>query len=490
MFSSILKMKIIKVSRDHNHHLQGGLMFKMLRWNHKKAQTRAQANIKAKIAESEGRLLCGNCQTSMFPNAQGVYEFEGFFPGTRNSNQNLPTAAAKKDKNVIAADDDGIVDLLDMEIPEEEEIQIKKSLEEKTKYKEVAPTWELNIETYGYGKKRKAYDPDYEHVESAKFREFERLEGEGYDEDKLDPDRDKLRNLKAPGLTAKGEEPVESDPKEKYTTSDYIVPPKVPQLEMGPGIGPVRPSNDSSGSGTGHDSTVVTDVFELPPEIANPHKSPCVNVPEWFVKDGGELCLSDTANGMSVIRYWPKFLSSKGNGLMFSRLRKYCKWHQKQVKIGGDWKYETRLVAWYGPCDYNYSGLQLDKNLNWAPELLDLLHRLIAMTRHEFNSCFCNLYRHGHDMCGWHADVHPQLGRNPPVASVSLGAVRVFEFRKKNGPPNFIRFPLFPGSLLVMEGATQEDWLHCLPRDTNCKEERVNLTFRTMYSLNNRSNRF
>jgi hypothetical protein len=82
-----------------------------------------------------------------------------------------------------------------------------------------------------------------------------------------------------------------------------------------------------------------------------------------------------------------------------------------------------------------------------------------------------------------------QLGRNPPVASVSLGAVRVFEFRKKNGPPNFIRFPLFPGSLLVMEGATQEDWLHCLPRDTNCKEERINLTFRTMYSINKRSNR-
>ena len=62
-------------------------------------------------------------------------------------------------------------------------------------------------------------------------------------------------------------------------------------------------------------------------------------------------------------------------------------------------------------------GLQLQKNLNWAPELLDLLHRLIAMTRHEFNSCFANLYRHGHDMCGWHSDVHPQLGRNPSVAS-------------------------------------------------------------------------
>ena len=46
----------------------------------------------------------------------------------------------------------------------------RRSLQEKTKYKEVAPTWELNIEKYGYGAKRKAYDPDYEHVESSKYR--------------------------------------------------------------------------------------------------------------------------------------------------------------------------------------------------------------------------------------------------------------------------------------------------------------------------------
>jgi hypothetical protein len=43
------------------------------------------------------------------------------------------------------------------------------------------------------------------------------------------------------------------------------------------------------------------------------------------------------------------------------RLRKYCKWHQKQVQIGNDWRYETRLVAWYGPCDYHHSGLSLEK---------------------------------------------------------------------------------------------------------------------------------
>ena len=46
-----------------------------------------------------------------------------------------------------------------MEIGDDDEENIKKTLEEKTKYKEVAPTWELNIETYGYGKRRKVYDP-------------------------------------------------------------------------------------------------------------------------------------------------------------------------------------------------------------------------------------------------------------------------------------------------------------------------------------------
>ena len=286
----------------------------------------------------------------------------------------------------------------------------------------------LSFSVCRYGKtNKKAYDPDYEHVESAKFKEYERLEAEGYDEELKDPDRDKLRNINAPGLGSEPASKGKKRPREaeevKFSTSDYVVPPKVPQIQMGPGIGPVRPRGRGA-PGEQDEEGLQRDTFELPPEIANPQKAPCVNVPEWFVKEGGELCLSDTANGVSIIRYWPKFLSAKGNHMMFNRLRKYCKWHQKQVQIGGDWKHETRLVAWYGPCDYKYSGLQLQKNLNWAPELLDLLHRLIAMTRHEFNSCFCNLYRHGHDMCGWHSDVHPQLGRNPSVASVSLGAVR------------------------------------------------------------------
>jgi len=436
-----------------------------------KSVAKAEANMKAKLAEAEGRLLCSACQSDMLPNAEGVYEFENFRPGQKSQG----TYQANPAEQEVNMAEDGVIDLMDFNMDPAEEEKIMNSLQEKTKYKEVAPTWELNIEKYGYGAKRAAYDPDYEHVESSKYREYERLEAQGYDESIKDPEDQRIRNLKAPGLKAKEGEFRDDD--KKYTTSDYIIPPKVPQMSNTR----VRPTKQSITDLSEHEQHA----FEIPPELADPQKTPCVNVPEWFIREGGELCLSDTANGTSIIRYWPKFLSEKGNDLMLTRLRKYCRWHQKQVKVGGEWKYQPRLVSWYGPCDYAYSGLVMQKNLNWAPELLDLLHRLIGMTRHEFNSCFLNLYRHGYDMCGWHSDSHPQLGRNPPVASISLGAVRVFELRKKKGAPNFIRFPLFPGSMLLMEGAVQEDWLHCIPKDPAIKEERVNLTFRIMYSDGN-----
>ena len=92
--------------------------------------------------------------------------------------------------------DEGVIDLMDFNMDPDEEDRIRHSLQEKTKYKEVAPTWELNIEKYGYGAKRAAYDPDYEHVESSKYREYERLEAGGYDESLKDPEDQRIRNIK------------------------------------------------------------------------------------------------------------------------------------------------------------------------------------------------------------------------------------------------------------------------------------------------------
>ena len=81
------------------------------------------------------------------------------FLGFRPTQATEPVPKPSKKRDATEEEDDGIVDLLDMEIGDDDEENIKKTLEEKTKYKEVAPTWELNIETYGYGKRRKVYDP-------------------------------------------------------------------------------------------------------------------------------------------------------------------------------------------------------------------------------------------------------------------------------------------------------------------------------------------
>ena len=108
------------------------------------------------------------------------------------------------------------------------------------------------------------------------------------------------RNLPAPGLGAKPGASKDAD-KKKFRPDDYITPPKVPQMSMAKLKAPAKKVESAAESAT--DTTVV----ELPPEIADPHKSPCVNVPEWFVKEGGELLLSETPNGKStMVARWLK----------------------------------------------------------------------------------------------------------------------------------------------------------------------------------------
>ena len=62
-------------------------------------------------------------------------------------------------------------------------------------------------------------------MESSKYREYERLKGEGNDEAMKDPDDNIQKNIKAPGL---GYMPGKFTPGDyKYRTIDYIIPPKV-----------------------------------------------------------------------------------------------------------------------------------------------------------------------------------------------------------------------------------------------------------------------
>jgi alkylated DNA repair dioxygenase AlkB len=89
-------------------------------------------------------------------------------------------------------------------------------------------------------------------------------------------------------------------------------------------------------------------------------------------------------------------------------------------------------------------------------------------------------YRTGQDSVSWHADDEPEFGKNPVIASVSLGGTREFQLRHKRRKDLKASIDLTHGSLLIMRGGTQENWLHQIPKRKKPVWERVNLTFRVV----------
>ena len=139
-----------------------------------------------------------------------------------------------------------------------------------------------------------------------------------------------------------------------------------------------------------------------------------------------------------------------------------------------------RKVAWYASQAFDYTYSRITRSaLPWTPELLDLKHRVEAISGETFNSCLLNLYHSGDEGMAWHSDSERQLLQNGAIASVSLGAERQFMFKHKNTKATHASV-LQHGSLLVMKGVTQTHWLHSLPPTKKINLPRINLTFRTV----------
>ena len=89
------------------------------------------------------------------------------------------------------------------------------------------------------------------------------------------------------------------------------------------------------------------------------------------------------------------------------------------------------------------------------------------------------MYHDGDVGMGLHSDDEKSIEGNSAIASVSFGAERRFSFKHKQTKET-ISVLLENGSLLLMEDATQKNWLHGLPKSTKISLPRINLTFRTM----------
>jgi alkylated DNA repair dioxygenase AlkB len=95
-----------------------------------------------------------------------------------------------------------------------------------------------------------------------------------------------------------------------------------------------------------------------------------------------------------------------------------------------------------------------------------------------FHAVLINRYRDGSDSVDWHADDEPELGPRPLIVSVSLGASRRFQFRRRDDPTTRVDTWLHHGDVVVMSGDTQHRWLHRVPKERGVVAERLCLTFR------------
>jgi alkylated DNA repair dioxygenase AlkB len=178
---------------------------------------------------------------------------------------------------------------------------------------------------------------------------------------------------------------------------------------------------------------------------------------------------------------WPSFLAAPDD--VFEQLLRDTPWEDHHIMMFGREVREPRQSAWFHTegLAYRYSQ-SLRAAHAFTPLLLEIMDRCEEVASASFNSVLANLYRNGDDAMGWHADDEPELGREPVIASVSLGAPRRFDFRHRE-TKEVVSTVLPHGSLLVMAGQSQHKWMHRIARTKKVSTPRVNLTFRLMISL-------
>jgi alkylated DNA repair dioxygenase AlkB len=164
---------------------------------------------------------------------------------------------------------------------------------------------------------------------------------------------------------------------------------------------------------------------------------------------------------------------------LFNSLQKEIPWRQNKITVYGKTYDEPRLTQLYGDnqMEYSYSGITF-KALDWSPLMKSIKEDVERATGCEFNICLANFYRDGSDSNGWHADNEKELGKNPVIASISLGQERFFHLRHNENKEWRFKFPLENGSLLFMAGETQHTYKHQIAKTKRLIQPRINLTFR------------
>jgi alkylated DNA repair dioxygenase AlkB len=181
-----------------------------------------------------------------------------------------------------------------------------------------------------------------------------------------------------------------------------------------------------------------------------------------------------------IVNYHGKIFSHAKSNQFFEILLRTIEWKNDEAVIFGKLIVTKRKVAWYADQKFEYTYSNVTKRaLAWTKELLELKRITEEQTNETYNSCLLNLYHDGNEGMAWHSDGETDLKKDGAIGSLSFGAERKFSFKHKQTKET-VSVVLEHGSLLVMKGTTQTNWLHRLPPTKTISKPRVNLTFRTI----------
>jgi alkylated DNA repair dioxygenase AlkB len=177
--------------------------------------------------------------------------------------------------------------------------------------------------------------------------------------------------------------------------------------------------------------------------------------------------------------YYPNFFSKEKADLFLETLSKEIAWKQDDITIFGKKIAQPRLTALYGNegKSYGYSNIVMQPH-PFNSALTFIKEEIETITNEHFTTGLLNLYRNERDSNGWHSDNEKELGRDPVIASVSFGEARMFQIKHNTKKEIRQSLLLEHGSLLVMKNGAQIHYKHQIPKATQPKNPRINLTFR------------
>ncbi|MGM8889588.1 alpha-ketoglutarate-dependent dioxygenase AlkB family protein [Psychrobacter sp. 1Y1] len=170
---------------------------------------------------------------------------------------------------------------------------------------------------------------------------------------------------------------------------------------------------------------------------------------------------------------------------LYNTLLNELPWQPDIVTLFGKTHITTRQIVWMGDtdADYQYSG-HVRQTVPWSDIVFHVKQNIeqalaeVGVTANS-NTCLLNYYPSGADGMGYHADDEKELGHQPVIASLSLGATRKFVFKHKKTQDK-VELYLESGQLVVMHGDTQTFWKHTITKTKTVDAGRISLTFRHM----------